>query len=76
MERKSHDHSRWAGMEKHAVPGLPLFVPDVLAEEELEALLLRFRIDEIGYKLAHNNIDVELRARYAAFSDFTREEGL
>lgn len=51
-------------MEKLAVPGLPLFVPDALNENELEALLLRFRIDEIGYKLAHNLIDADLRARY------------
>lgn len=49
------------------VPGMPLFVPDALGEEELEALLLRFRIDEIGYKLAQNQIDTELRGRYVPY---------
>lgn len=63
LERKGSGYSRWTDAEKVSVPGLPLFVPDVLSESETEALLLRYRIDEIGYKLAHNLLDVELRAR-------------
>lgn len=63
-ERRGHAYSRWTDTEKVTVPGLPLFVPDALGEAELEALLLRFRIDEIGYKLAQNLLDIELRARY------------
>lgn len=64
LDRRGSGYSRWTDAEKVSVPGLPLFVPDVLSESETEALLLRYRIDEIGYKLAHNLIDVELRARY------------
>ena len=63
FERRTHGYSRWTDKEKVTVPGLPLFVPDALEEPELEALLLRFRIDEIGYKLAQNQLDVELRGR-------------
>lgn len=67
LERRGNGYSRWTDSEKVSVPGLPLFVPDVLSEPETEALLLRYRIDEIGYKLSHNMLDVELRARYVTF---------
>ena len=63
-ERTGHGYSRWTDAEKISVPGLPLFVPDVLSEPEFEALAIRYRIDEIGYKLAHNLLDIDLRARY------------
>lgn len=64
LDRKGHGYSRWTDADKVSVPGLPLFVPDALDDEQLEALLLRYRIDEIGYKLAQNQLDVDLRARY------------
>lgn len=64
LERKGPGYSRWTDAEKISVPGLPLFLPDVLDDEQLEALLLRYRIDEIGFKLAQNQLDVDLRARY------------
>lgn len=64
LERRTNGYSRWTDPEKVSVPGLPQFVPDVLSEAELEALLLRYRIDEIGFKLAQGLLDVDLRARY------------
>jgi hypothetical protein len=67
LDRRGHGYSRWTDTEKVSVPGLPLFVPDVLSEAEMEALTIRYRIDEIGYKLSQNLLDVELRARYAHY---------
>jgi len=43
------------------VPGIPSFVPPSIPPEELEALLIRIRIEEIGYKLQNNQIDIEFR---------------
>jgi hypothetical protein len=68
LERKGPGYSRWTDVEKVSVPGLPMFVPDVLSETELEALILRYRIDEIGFKLAQNLLDIDLRARYVMVS--------
>lgn len=58
---RSH-YSKWS-REKKYVPGLPPFLPSNIPQDELEALLIRFRIEEIGYKLKNNLLDLELRAR-------------
>ena len=71
LERKGPGYSRWTDTEKVSVPGLPMFVPDVLSEAEMEALILRYRIDEIGHKLAQNLLDLDLRARYVCYSILT-----
>lgn len=55
--------SQWS-REKQYVPGLPPFLPSTIPKDELDALLVRFRIEEIGYKLQNNLLDLELRARY------------
>lgn len=68
-ERTGHGYSRWTDAEKISVPGLPLFVPDVLSEAELEALSIRYRVDEIGHKLAHGLLDIDLRARYVLWGE-------
>jgi len=44
---------------KTFVPGIPTFIPQGISREELDALLIRVRIDEIGYKLQNNQVDLE-----------------
>jgi splicing factor 1 len=44
---------------KTFVPGIPTFIPANLSKEELDTLLLRIRIEEIGYKLQNNQLDLE-----------------
>jgi len=52
--------SRWSNhASKTFVPGIPTFIPNSLSKQELDALLLRIRIEEIGYKIANSQFDVE-----------------
>jgi len=52
--------SRWSNHAcKTFVPGIPTFIPNSLSKQELDALLLRIRIEEIGYKIANSQFDVE-----------------
>jgi splicing factor 1 len=52
--------TRWSNhASKTFVPGVPTFVPNCISKQELEALLLRIRIEEIGYKIATNQVEGE-----------------
>eukprot|EP01126_Amoeba_proteus_P009470 TRINITY_DN1358_c0_g2_i4.p1 TRINITY_DN1358_c0_g2~~TRINITY_DN1358_c0_g2_i4.p1 ORF type:complete len:395 (+),score=84.77 TRINITY_DN1358_c0_g2_i4:62-1246(+) len=52
-------HSRWDDHgSKTFVPGIPTFIP-TLSKQELACLLLRIRIEEIGYKIANNQLDLQ-----------------
>jgi len=55
--------SRFDADNKVFVPGLPTFVPSAIPFPELEALLLRLRLDEITWKLQANQIDLDMRDR-------------
>eukprot|EP01128_Nolandella_sp_AFSM9_P003441 TRINITY_DN1482_c0_g2_i2.p1 TRINITY_DN1482_c0_g2~~TRINITY_DN1482_c0_g2_i2.p1 ORF type:complete len:429 (+),score=121.98 TRINITY_DN1482_c0_g2_i2:54-1289(+) len=56
---KKPKHFRWAPESvKTFVPGIPTFVPSELSKQELKALLLRTRIEEIGYKIQNNQLDL------------------
>ena len=64
LDRKSDVHSRWSDEMPVSVPCLPLFVPDVLEEDAMNALLLRYRMEEIEHAIAENKFDHGLRSRY------------
>jgi len=52
--------TRWSDhASKTFVPGIPTFIPSCLSKQELDALLLRIRIEEIGYKIQNNQLDAE-----------------
>lgn len=53
-------HSRWDdGHSKTFVPGIPSYIPTCLSKQEVDALLLRIRIEEIGWKIQNNQFDLQ-----------------
>jgi splicing factor 1 len=53
-------HSRWDKIgTKTFVPGVPTYIPASLSKQELDAIVLRIRIEEIGWKCNNNVVDLE-----------------
>jgi splicing factor 1 len=49
--------------QKTFIPGVPTYIPPQLTTQQMEALLMRIRIEEIGYKIQHNLLDLDLQSR-------------
>jgi splicing factor 1 len=53
-------HSRWDKLgTKTFVPGVPTYIPHSLSKQELDAILIRIRIEEVGWKCNNGFVDVE-----------------
>lgn len=39
--------------------GVPTYIPPSLSKQELDAIMLRIRIEEIGWKVNNNIVDLE-----------------